>query len=201
MVPIEPILADAMGSMAAFSPLHMNSTLDLRQFNHTQLKLLYCAADSPQYTTDLLIERDLPGRASPPPDLDQGDLNALVQAGWVKILGKQIDIEPSIAVQIQHQRLITAIDDPTRAELIAAAQPRPPKVVMACIQYQLSDRAILALSAVKAQLKAQFERSEPPDSRLPTSYPKEFVKRIYVMSGSTAGNFSVRIPLPITASP
>ena len=173
----------------------MNSNLILNKFNHTQIKLLYCAIDSPKYTTELLIERDLPGRASPPPDLDHGDLDALVQGGWAKILGKCIDIEPSIAAQIQCQRLITAIDDLERAEVIAAAQPKTPRVVIARIKYRLSDRAIIALSPAKEQLKTQFELSEPSTSELPTVYTRELIQRIYIISGSVAGNFSVRVPL------
>lgn len=174
----------------------MNVTLDLSQFNYTQLKLLYCAFDSAQYATTLVIERDLPGRASSPPNLELEDLNVLTQAGWTIVLGKQIDIETSIAAQIHHQRLITAIDDPQRAQLVAAAQPTPPQIVMARIQYQLSDRAILALSAVKLQLKAQFERSEPTTSKLPATYHWQSIQRIYIISGSAVGNFSIRVPLP-----
>ena len=176
----------------------MELTLNLDQFSFTQSKLLYCALDSPQYTTDLLIERSLPGRASPPPNLDQADLNDLVRDGWVTLLSKQIDIEASIAVQLHHQRLIMAIDNPARAELIAAAQPTPPKVVLARIQFQCTDRAILALTPFKEDLKTQFDRSEPPPGKWPMGFSKASIKRIYIMSDSAAGNFSVRVPSNIT---
>ena len=177
----------------------MTSTLDLSQFNYTQIKLLYCAIDSAQYTTELLIEREPPGRASPPPDLNQADLDALARDGWVTLLGKQIDLEPSIASQIHQQRLIEAIDDPNRAELLAAARPTPPTVVLARIQYQLSDRAILALTPMKAQLKAQFHCSEPqPNAGVQlTEQPTSTIKHLYIMSGAAVGNFSMRIQLPL----
>ncbi|NET33153.1 MAG: hypothetical protein F6K19_14230 [Cyanothece sp. SIO1E1] len=165
----------------------MNSTLDLNQFNYTQIKLLYCAIDSPRYTTELLIERDLPGRAGPSPDLSQADLKALEQDGWVTILIQQIDIESSIAIQVQHQMLIDAIDDPIRAELMAAARPDPPKVVMARIKYQLTDRGILLLTPLKPQLKTQFDRSEGQTYQFGDSS-----QRSYVISGAPLGNFSIR---------
>ena len=172
----------------------MNPTFNLNQFNYTQIKLLYCAIDSPRYTTELLIERDLPGRASPPPDLNQADLDALEQGGWVSILGKQIDIESSVASQVQHKRLLDAIDDPIRAELIAAAQQKPPKVVMARIQYQLTDKAILSLTPVKQQIKAQFDRSEKQSDYLGDLIDKDSykVRRIYVISEASVGQFSIR---------
>ena len=172
----------------------MNQTFNLNQFNYTQIKLLYCAIDSPQYTTELLIERDLPGRASPPPDLDQVDLSSLEQGGWVRMLGKQIDIEPSVASKVQHQRLLEAIDDPARAELIDAAHQKLPKVVMARIQYQLTDKAILALVPVKQQLKAQFDRSETQSDFLGELIDEDpmNIRRIYVISGGSVGQFSIR---------
>ena len=172
----------------------MKPILNLNQFNYTQIKLLYCAIDSPQYLTELLIERDLPGRASPPPDLDQADLSNLEQDGWVTILGKQIDIESSVASQVQHQRLLDAIDDPIRAELIAAASQDIPKVVMARIQYRLTDNAILALTPLKQQLKAQFDRSEKQSDQLGESINGDPIhtKRIYVISGTSVGQFSIR---------
>ena len=176
----------------------MTSTLDLSQFNYTQIKLLYCAIDSAQYTTELLIEREPPGRASPPPNLNQADLDALVREGWVTLLGKQIDLDASIASQVQQQRLMDAIDDPARAELLAAARPTPPQVVIARIQYQLTDRAILALTPVKAQLQAQFECSEPQPSPLAqlSAQPSRSIQRIYIMSGSAVGHFSIRVQAP-----
>ena len=172
----------------------MNSTVNLNQFNYTQIKLLYCAIDSPRYTTELLIERDLPGRASPPPDLDQPDLSGLEQGGWVSILGKQIDIEPSVASQVQHQRLLEAIDDPARAELISAGRQKTPKAVIARIQFQLTDKAILALIPVKQQLKEQFDRSERQTAQFETSKSQfeNSIKRIYVISGAPTGHFSIR---------
>lgn len=172
----------------------MNSTVNLNQFNYTQIKLLYCAIDSPQYITELLIERDLPGRASPPPELNQEDLSGLEQGGWVTILGKQIDIESSVASQVQHQRLLEAIDDPIRAELIAAARQDIPKVVMARIKYQLTDKAILTLTPVKQQLKAQFDRSEKQATPLGDLIDKDpiNIRRIYVISGASVGQFSIR---------
>ena len=172
----------------------MNQTFNLDQFNYTQVKLLYCAIDSPRYTTELLIERDLPGRASPPPDLDQVDLSGLEQGGWVIILGKQIDIEPSVASKVQHQRLLEAIDDPARAELIDAAQRKLPKVVMARIQYQLTDKAILALVPIKRELKVQFDRSEEQSNILgkPIEEDPVNIRRIYVITGGSVGQFSVR---------
>ena len=166
----------------------MHPTLDLDELSHIQLKLLYCAIDSPLYRTLLLMERDLPGKAGSAPDLSSPDLNFLQDGQWLRILGKQIDIEPSLAHRIKYQQMVEAIDDPIRAELIAAAQPDPPKVVMARIEYQLTDRGILHWVPAKAKIKPWFEQTTQQMGHL--QGPGQ---RIYAISSVAIGQFSIKV--------
>ena len=166
----------------------MNSILDLNQFNDLQLKLLYCAVDSNCYRTLLLIERDLPGKAGSAPNFDLEELDRLEQERWVKILSKQIDIELSLAYQVQYQHMLEAIEDPIRAELIASTQPTPPKVVIARIEYQLTDRGILALVPAKADIRPRFEQNTQQMGHM-----EGLGQRIYVISVEAIGHFSIRV--------
>lgn len=167
----------------------MTIPLSPDQFNHTQINLIYCALDSPHYQTLLLIEREVPGRATPPPKLQQADLYELERGGWVSILSQQIDIEPSFASQVEQQVLLDAIDDPERAKLIQSAQPPPKKVLIARIQYRLTDKGILNLVSIKPEIKARFDLSY--DEKL-SQPPGPNAPRIYVISTAAIGHFSIK---------
>jgi hypothetical protein len=171
----------------------MYSTFNLNQFNQSQLQLLYCALDSSLYRTTLLIERNLPGKAGSSTNLSFPNLDLLAAEQWLKILSQQIDIEPSLAHRIKYQQMVEAIEDPIRAEFIAAAQPDPPNVVMVRIKYQLTDRGILTFVPAKATLQSQFEQT--------TQQMGHFQgpgQRIYVISSVAIGQFSVKVKADLT---
>ena len=169
-------------------PLFVGRPRLIEALNQNQLKLLYCAIDSPLYRTVLLMERDLPGKAGSTPNLNLPDLRVLQEQQWLRILGKQIDIEQSLAQHIKYQQMVEAIDDPIRAEFIAAAQPAPRKVVMARIEYQLTDRGILNWVPAKAKLKRLFEQTTQQLGHLQGPG-----RRIYVISSVAIGQFSIKV--------